>query len=67
MLFLKNTDSMNLIILLHGTCNYIHNQAKKTAKQRYYGTYHGNLKNVLRTVQTSQISVYWTRRTKNGV
>ena len=58
MLFLKNMDLMNLIILLHGTCNRILSQAKKTTKQRYYGTYHGNLNNVLRTVQISQISVY---------
>ena len=40
MLSLKNMDSMNLITLLHGTCNLIPSQAKKTTKQRYYGTYH---------------------------
>ena len=38
-------------------CNLILSQAKKTKKQRYYGTYHGNLKNVLGTVQTSQILI----------
>ena len=47
MLSLKNMDSMNLITLLHGTCNLIPSQTKKTTKQRYYGTYHGNLKSVL--------------------
>ena len=57
-LSLKNMDSMNLITLPHGTCNLILSQAKKTTKQRYYGTFHGNLKNVPRTVQISQISVY---------
>ena len=41
---LENMDLMNLITLLHGTCNLILKQAKKTTKQRYYGTYHGNLK-----------------------
>ena len=48
---------------LHGTCNLICSQAKEITKQRYYGTYHGNLISVLRTVQISQISVYQTRRT----
>ena len=37
-------DSMNLVILLHGSCNPILSQAKKTTKQRYYETYQGNLK-----------------------
>ena len=59
MLSLKNMVSINLIILLHGVCNLILSQAKKTKKKRYdYGTYHGNLRNVLRTVQKSQILVY---------
>ena len=60
MLFLKNMDSLNLIVLLHGmysTYNLILSHAKKTTKQRYNGTYHGNLKNALRSVKTSQIPV----------
>ena len=44
MLFLKNMDLMNLIMLLHATCNLILSQAKKAMTQRYYKTYHGNLK-----------------------
>ena len=51
-----NLDSKNLIIVLHGTYSLIVTPAKKAKMQRYYRTYHGNLKNVLRTVQTSQIS-----------